>query len=60
MTRVDKSLLYQLEMEAQRLSRLAADIGDLRIQQIADRITYLIAVATGKTSIVDLSAHFFL
>lgn len=29
---------------------------DSRLQEVADRLTYLLAVATGKTSQVDLAA----
>lgn len=56
MTRVDISLLYQMEKEAEALQQLAAEMIDPRTQKIADRFTYLLAVATGKLAQVDLAA----
>jgi len=55
MTRVDNSLLYQMENEAGRLQKFAHEMNDSRLQEVADRFTYLLAVATGKTSQVDLA-----
>jgi hypothetical protein len=55
MTRVDNSLLYQMENEAGQLQTLAHEINNSRLQEVADRFTYLLAVATGKTSQVDLA-----
>lgn len=56
MTRVDNSLLYQMDNEAARLQTLAHEINNSRLQEVADRFTYFLAVATGKTSRVDLAA----
>lgn len=56
MTRVDNSLLYQMENEAGRLQTLAYEINNSRLQEVADRFTYLLAVVTGKTAQVDLAA----
>ena len=59
MTRVDKGVLYQMEREAEHLQKLASEILDSRLQHIADRFTYLLAVANGKTASFDLSAERF-
>lgn len=56
MTHVDNSLLYQMENEAGRLQKLALEINNTRLKEVADRFTYLLAVVTGKTSQVDLAA----
>jgi hypothetical protein len=56
MTRVDNSLLYQMENEAGRLQTLALEMSNSRLQEDADRFTYLLAVATGKTSQINLAA----
>lgn len=57
MRRVDISLLYQLEMQAADLRRVASDNGDPRLKPISDRITCLLAVAMGKMAKVELAAH---
>lgn len=36
--------------EAGRLQNIAHELNNSRLQEVADRFTYLLAVATGKTS----------
>lgn len=56
MTHVDNSLLLQMDTEAKRLQKIAQEMKDSTAQEIADRFTYLLAVAMGKTSLDDLTA----
>jgi hypothetical protein len=57
--RVDISILYQLETEAANLQTRTAALQDENIkkafQHLADRFTYLTAVASGKVANVDLA-----
>jgi hypothetical protein len=53
---IDVSLLYQMDREADSLQNLATQMSDPRLQKIADRFTYLLAVANGKTAQIDLTA----
>lgn len=56
MTHVDTSLLLQMDTEARRLQTLAQEMKHSTVQDVADRFTYLLAVAMGKTSALDLTA----
>ena len=58
--RVDISILSQLETEAanfqQRMTNVTDDDMKRQFQHLADRFTYLTAIAAGKNSDFDLSA----
>ena len=56
MIRVDISLLCQLEEESKGLHRVASELGEARLQQIADRMTHLLALAAGRVTQCDLAA----
>lgn len=56
MTHVDNSILLQMDTESRRLQTLAEEMKNSRVQEVADRFTYLLAVAMGKTSALDLAA----
>lgn len=55
-TKIDISLLYQLGLEAESLQKIAAELGHSNIQKIADRFTFLLALANGRIAYVDLTA----
>ncbi len=57
MHRVDIGVIYQMERETETLQRLAKNNSEPRLQQCADRLTYLVAVAAGKTVIADLKGE---
>lgn len=57
MYRVDISLIYQMEREAETLQQLAKKRSDPRLQQCADRFTLLTATAAGRTVVADLKGE---
>lgn len=49
--KIDISLLYQMDREAESLQKLATELADARIKGIANRFTYLLALANGDLEI---------
>lgn len=57
MKRVDISVLFQLDEEAKNLQRHAKKTTERALQKIADRFTYLLAVANGRVEIPSLTGE---
>lgn len=53
--KIDISLLYQMDREVESLQKLAAELADARVKGIANRFTYLLALANGDLAQVDLT-----